>query len=440
MNQNKFWVIRIHNQISTTNSSKCLYLKTIIGVIEVIVVDRICLCFMSLFVLLSAQAIAVDTSVMNDTTNGPNYGAGYSVQQTSDGGYIISGTKYSYEPEFLSQMVWLIKADADGNEIWDRVFGGSHNDIGYSVQQTGDGGYVIAGSTESFGEGGKDAWLIKTDAKGNMIWNNTFGGGRSDWGKSVQQTSDGGYILTGSTYSYEVAHQSQMVWLIKVDSSGKNIWSKIFGGPRDDWGNSVYETSDGGYIIAGATKSYGEDGNSALWLIKTDANGNEVWDKTFSGPGNAVGYSVQQTNDGGYIIAGSKVPYGRITGGIWLIKTDANGNTIWDKSLGGSGDDVGRSVQQVSDGGYIVTGSKASPSGGSQSLWLIKIDDEGNEVWDRTFGESEWNEGKSVQQTSDGGYIITGSTFPYGTGGKNSAVWLIKTKDNGNKIWDMTFS
>ena len=169
--------------------------------------DKIRLCFCSYLLYCAHDSFADETPISNKTSGGPGYGGvGYSVQQTVDGGYIIGGTKYSYEPEYLSQMVWLIKTDANGNKVWDRIFGGSHNDIGYSVQQTMDGGYVLTGSTESFGAGGKDLWLIKTDDNGNEIWNKTFGGPRNDWGRSVQQTSDGGYIITGSMYSYNATH------------------------------------------------------------------------------------------------------------------------------------------------------------------------------------------------------------------------------------------
>jgi hypothetical protein len=402
-------------------------------------VDKIRLWVILPFFLFSIPVFAADTSILNKTSGGPAYGEGFSVQQTDDGGYIIAGTKYSYEPTLLSQIIWLIKTDANGNKVWDRIFGGPRNDIGFSVQQTSDRGYVVAGFTESFGSGEEDGWLIKTDADGNEVWNRTFGGPRRDWVHSVRQTSDGGYIVTGSMYSYNAAHLSQMAWLIKTDANGNRVWDKIFGGPRDDWGNSVQQTSDKGYIITGATKSYGERGNSALWLIKTDSDGDNVWDKTFSGPSDAIGYSIQQTSDGGYIVSGSKIPFSGRAGETWVIKTDANGNETWDKTLSGSSDDVGASVQQTSDGGYIVIGSKVSSSGASQSIWLTKIDDKGNEMWDRAFGASGWNEGKSVKQTSDGGYILTGSTYAYGSGGKGSAVWLIKTDADGNEVWNRTF-
>jgi len=226
---------------------------------------------------------------------------------------------------------------------------------------------------------------------------------------------------------------------MKTDASGNKIWERVFGRVLDSWGNSAEQTMDGGYIIVGTIKAYSEGGKNTLWLIKTDANGNEVWDRTLAKDGEIIGYSVQQTKDGGYIIAGTTVPIGSIPGEICLIKTDSDGNEIWAKTLGGSGDDVGRSVQQTSDGGYIIIGSKPY-SAVSHGIWLIKTDAFGNIVWDKVFGVSGWNEGKSVQQTSDGGYIITGSIYPFEASGESSAVWLIKTDGNGNKIWDRIFS
>ena len=211
----------------------------------------------------------------------------------------------------------MIKTDAQGNKQWDRTFGGGDDDEGSCVRLTSDGGYILLGYTYSHGAGRSDFWLIKTDASGNKEWDRTFGGRNDDAGSSVQQTSDGGYILLGYTQSFGAGVED--FWLIKTDSSGNKEWDRTFGGWRSDFGSSVQQTSDGGYILLGYTGSH-RPGLDAAWLIKTDSYGNKEWDITIAGTENNVGVSGQQTSDGGYILVGFTghyLPKGKM---LWLSK------------------------------------------------------------------------------------------------------------------------
>ncbi|MBI5116565.1 hypothetical protein HZA56_08850 [Candidatus Poribacteria bacterium] len=365
------------------------------------------------------------------TFGGASSDEGECVQQTTDGGYIIVGV--------TRQDVLLIKTDPLGNKLWDRTFGGAGYDYGECVQQTTDGGYIIAGWTDSYGAGGRDVWLIKTDSSGNKLWDRTLGGAVNDHGYDVQQTIDGGYIIAGETWG-EGAYD---VLLIKTDSLGNKLWDKTFGlGRVNDHALSVQQTTDGGYIIAGGTGNTMPSGSALYnaWLIKTDSLGNKLWDKTFGEAStDDRGNSVQQTTDGGYVIAGSARGADVYLVGphdVWLIKTDSLGNKLWDKTFGeASTDDHGNSVQQTTDGGYIIAGSILSDDG-KGATWLIKTDSSGNKLWDKTFGGpsygSSYAVGNSVQQTTDGGYIIAGETLLYGKGATD--VWLIKVRSDLTQI------
>ena len=265
-----------------------------------------------------------------------------------------------------------------------------------------DGGYILAGYTESYGVGEADFWLVKTDSEGNKEWDRTFGGTDDDEADSVRQTTDGGYILAGYTESYGVGEAD--FWLVKTDSEGNKEWDRTFG--RTNYENFVKQTSDGGYILAGYD----------CWLVKTDSEGAKQWGQTFN---RGTARSVQQTTDGGYIP--------RSTGSCFqLMKTDSEGDKEWDRTFSKTGYDIAYSVKQTSDGGYILTGIIGCYDVGEQPLdfWLVKTDSEGNKQWDRTFGGTSYDIAQSVQQTTDGGYILAGGTGSYGAGGED--FWLIK--------------
>ena len=359
---------------------------------------------------------------------------GYSVQQTSDSGYIIVGSRWSAATS--SADVWLIKSDTNGDTMWTNTFGGGENEYGYSVQQTKDGGYVITGSTTINGFGTEDILLIKTDSFGDTIWTKKFGDSSSDIAYSVQQTLDSGYIITGFTKSH-ISFSSADVLLIKTDSFGDTIWTKTFGGSNADIGSCVKKTTDGGYIITGMTLSFGT-GHGDVWLIKTDSVGNPQWTKTVGGNTAHQGYYVQQTSDQGYIIAGYK-KYGLEPGSYnaLLIKTDSSGDAIWTKIIGDSTTPGKfKSVHQTSDGGYIMVGDISFND--KADVLLVKVNTSGDILWTKTLGGNDYDFGESVQQTTDSGYIIVGYTESFGTGYYD--LWLIKTEPDPSSAIEIDFT
>jgi len=371
------------------------------------------------FVIVPSVYSQVPDILWSQTFGGPDQDIAHSVQQTADGGYITTGFTKSFGAGDFD--VYLIKADASGTEQWSKTFGGSDWDMGHSVQQTSDGGYIIAGETQSFGAGSNDVYLIKTDDIGNELWSQTYGDIYGDIGRSVQQTSDGGYIIAGRTFSYDLGLTD--IYLIKTDASGTEQWSKIFGGSGFEFAWDVKQTSNGGYIIAAITKPDGP-GYSDIYLIKTDASGTEEWSQTFGDIYYEIGYTVLQTSDGGYIIAGLKSDYYTGIFDAYLIKTDDSGTEQWSQTYGGSSWDGSYGVHQTNDGGYITVGYTRSFGPGDRDVYLIKTDASGTEQWSQTFGGSFDDECSTVQQTSDGGYIISGYTKSFGAG--DTDVWLIK--------------
>ncbi len=353
-----------------------------------------------------------------------NNNLGYSVRRTTDGGYIIAG-----ETDFSGNVdVYLIKTDSLGDTLWTRTFGGNDVEKGYDVQRTADSGYIITGYTGSFGAGSHDIYLIKTDADGDTLWTKTFGGGNYEWGHSVQQTTDSGYIIVGGTRSFSTDFD---VYLVKTDTDGDTLWTKTFGGDDSDWGYCVQQTADDGYIITGETESFGA-GVQDVYLIKTDSLGDTAWTKTFGGLHIDRGWSVQQTTDSGYIIAGETSSF-HPRYDVYLIKTDAWGDTVWTKTFGESAvwDNYGYDVQQTTDGGYIVTGT-FSCGATWYDVCLIKTDSLGDTTWVKLFGGNYNDCGYAVQQTADSGYIITGYIEPSNPG--YADVYLIKTNSLGDTL------
>ncbi len=380
--------------------------------------------------LLSVSLVALFTEYAYAVAFAKTFGGGggdwaNSVQRTSDGGYILAGHTRSFGAGLDD--IFLIKTDSRGNLQWAKTYGGTSQDYASSVQQTSGGGYIVAGYTASFGAGGSDFFLIKTDANGNIQWAKTYGRVTSDRASSVQQTLDGGYIVAGVTYPIGVVYTD--IFLIKTDEFGNVQWAKTYEGTHNDYAYSVQQTSDGGYILAGYTGSFGA-GDNDIFLIKTDANGNIQWAKTYGGTYSDYAFSVQQTSDGGYIVAGYTTSFGAGGADIFLIKTDEFGNVQWAKTYGGTDWDFAHTVQQTSDRGYIVAGYTYSFGADGEDAFLIKTDANGDIIWAKTYGGTLDDRVSSVQQTTDGGYIVAGSTLSFGAGGWD--IFLVKTDADGD--------
>ena len=358
-------------------------------------------------------------TLWTSTYGGSDLDRGWSVQQTTDGGFIVAGNTRSYGVGVDD--FYLIKTNSAGNTLWTRTYGGASWDvIGRSVEQTTDGGYIIVGRTMSYGAGGYDVYLVKTNSAGDALWTRTYGGSSSDYGQCARQTTDGGYIVAGYTNSYGAGGYD--VYLIKTDSTGDTLWTRTYGGYSSDFAQSVRQTIDGGYIIAGNTQSYGA-GGADVYLIKTNSNGDTLWTHTYGGSGTEFCASVQQTTDEGYICAGYSGPYAGYD--FYLVKTNSTGDTLWTRTYGGSSPDHGEGVQQTTDGGYIMAGETQSYGAGGNDVYLVKTNSTGDTLWTRTYGGSGMNDFcRYVQQTADGGYILAGHTDSFGAG--DDDVYLIR--------------
>lgn len=323
--------------------------------------------------------------------------------------------------------------------------GNSPQDQGWSVQPTSDGGYIIGGNTTCLGANIDDVYLIKTDSLGDTLWTKTFGAVDDQYvqgNMSVQQTADGGYVIVGYSLINTPSPGPILIYLIKTDSSGNLLWSETLGAhgstTKNNYANSVQQTTDGGFIIGGSTSGYGA-GLWDLYLIKTDISGGISWTKTFGGTDNEPsGYpvSVRQTTDGGYVIAGVTKSFGAQWIDVYVVKTDSAGNHLWSKQYGGSGVDVVNSIQQTTDGGYILSGYTDSTGAGQTSAFLIKTDTIGDTLWTKKYkNNNSYCIAASARQTNDGGYIFTGETFI----NSSSVSLLVKTDANGDTLWVRTF-
>ncbi|HEX3047339.1 MAG TPA: hypothetical protein VHY08_21485 [Bacillota bacterium] len=372
---------------------------------------------------------------------GTSYEYANSIQQTSDGGYIVAGFSASTDIFGLTNQgktdCYIIKMDADGIRTGEKMYGGNGDDYANSIQQTSDGGYIVAGYSDSTNipgltnHGKKDCFIMKLDESGGIVWQKMYGGNNDDSASSIQPTSDGGYIMAGYSTSTDILgltnHGSADYLIIKLDGTGNIVWQKMYGGNGAEFGSSILQTGDGGYVVAGSSSSTDiagltNHGISDYHMIKLDGDGNLAWQKLYGGNYDESPNSIQQTSDGGYILAGysnSTDISGLTNHGLmdyYIVKTDEAGNSMWEKMYGGNATDNAYSIQPTSDGGYIVAGPSLSTdiprltNCGQLDVYVIQLDNAGNIAWQKMFGGSGSDVAYSIQPTSDGGYIVAGSS------------------------------
>ncbi|MBK9729950.1 MAG: T9SS C-terminal target domain-containing protein [Chitinophagaceae bacterium] len=352
---------------------------------------------------------------------------------------------------------------------WQKSFGGTIGETANSVLQSPDGGFVFAGYTKSTdgdisGSNGKtDYWVVKMDQSGNLLWQQSLGGSDHDAQWDFQLTDDGGYVIAGQSKSADgdliLNKGEEDYWIVRLDEGGNIVWQRSFGGSSEDEAYSVQQTMDGGFIVAGYSESNdgdvtGNHGEVDYWVIKLDGAGNLIWQKSLGGSDEDEGYYVQQTADGGFVIVGeSESDDGDVTGNhgegdYWIVKLDANGNLIWEKSYGGSSVDYARMVKRTTDDGFVIAGWTSSNDGdisgnnGDTDYWIVKLNAEGELQWEKNLGGSDYDFAYSINQTADQGFIVAGyiHSNDMDVSGNHGSTdyWLVKLDASGNLSWQKT--
>ncbi|MFH2111222.1 MAG: CARDB domain-containing protein [Candidatus Bathyarchaeota archaeon] len=347
------------------------------------------------------------------------------VKQTSRG-----ICKYALLALLLLSSAYMVYGQ--GYEEWSKDIGGEDTEHFKAIQETTDGGFIIVGYVELWTRDDRELYMVKTDSMGDIEWSQVYGDVKDDDAYDVVQTSDGGYLVAGGTKSYGAGLTD--LWVMRTDGQGELLWEKILGGAKDDVAYSITSLAGGDYLLAGSTASYGS-GSSDVWVLKINDEGEVLWNITLGGPKNDIGREIITTADDGFIIVGDTSSYGAGWSDVWLIKMNADGSVSWNQTYGGSANDSGRSVKETSEG-YVIAGNSDSFGSNLVEGYIVKADAEGNLVWEKTFGGSSDDYAESVELLADEGYLVTGYTTSTGTG--ESDVWLFSLSGDGDLV-DETF-
>jgi hypothetical protein len=348
-----------------------------------------------------------------------NHEKGISMQQTATEGYVIAGnTDNSGTADFF-----VVMTKFNGDTLWAKTYGSSGDDFLTSIKPLAAGGYILSGYSNGIAGNGYDVILARIGEDGNLIWSKSYGGTGDDKATDVIQNTNMQFVVTGSTNSFGAGNLD--VYLLATDCTGNFLWSNSFGGPSEDFGNSIASTSDSGYFITGSTKSFGT--NTDAYLIKTDNTGNKIWTKAIGGNNTDYANSGIQTSDGGFVFTGISYSWGTGTGDMYVVKMDSLGQVFWTEITGGADEDRGNSIIESNDGNYVIAGETNSYTFTSD-LYLVKLSSSGDNIWSRVFGGPGIETGKNIIQTADGGYAIAGSTSNAGSG---LDLYLVKTDESG---------
>jgi len=295
----------------------------------------------------------------------------YAVRVTADGGFVLCGYTSS-STAGGDVRAWVFRLDAGGGLVWQKAYGPG---VAYDVRPMPDGGFVVVGATTAFGAAGLDAWVLRLDAQGNILWQRRYGGGGSDVGYSVRVTSDGGFVVAGFTTSFGAG--SYDAWVLRLDASGNVLWQRAYGGGLQDWADSVDLTPDGGFVVAGYTESLGA-GQNDVWVLKLDASGNVQWTATYGDTADDYAYAVQALPDGGFVVAGYTTSFGAVyLGDFWVLRLGSDGTIVWQKRYGGVSYDWAYAVQSTPDGGFVVAGMSQSFNALNRDVWVVRTDGTG---------------------------------------------------------------
>ncbi|HEY3293858.1 MAG TPA: T9SS type A sorting domain-containing protein [bacterium] len=353
------------------------------------------------------------------TYGGNQWDIAQSVQQTLDGGYVLAGYSDSYGAGDLD--FYVVKTDSQGTALWSHHYGGDNDELGYDIQQTPDSGFVVVGSSTPWG-GHSDVSLVKTNSQGVVSWTRSYGGSGDDYAVALERTADSGFVMAGHTTSFGTGLGN--MYVVKTNANGDTLWTRSFGGGGNDGASSIQQTADGGYVIAGFTLSFGA-GFRDIYVVKTDGAGDTLWTRTYGGRQDDNAYSIRQTADGGYVIAGSTESYGAGYTDVYVVKTDSEGDTLWTRVFGSTQPDAAYSVRETPDGGYVVAGYTWISMATARDFCVVKLNGQGQTVWTRTYGGNGSEEANCLRMTADGGYVVAGFTTSRGAGGDD--FYLVKT-------------